>query len=998
MPKGDRKKAEPKKPEDGILEGLNEAQLKAVTAPDGPFLVVAGAGTGKTMAITKRIAWLVTSGRAKPEEILALTFTDKAAGEMAERVDRLLPMGYLDLQISTFHSFCERLLKQYGLDIGLPNDFRLVNETDGYLLVRQNFDRFKLDYYRPRSNPTKFIHALLKHFSRAKDEAVSPEDYLKFAQSLKLDQDMAPEQAEEAGKFQELADAYHEYQRLLLENDALDFGDLQTYALELLRKRPNILAELKRRYRYVLVDEFQDTNWAQYALIKMLVPPEGNLTVVGDDDQSIYKFRGASVSNILQFKNDYPSAREVVLTRNYRSRQGILDLAHAFIKQNDPNRLEVKLAGPDGRGISKKLVAERGDGAVIEPIHFGSVEEEADGVVARIQEMKDKDPELTWSDFCILVRSNSGAEEFSLALERAGVPYQFLALRGLYAKPIIMDVLAYFHLLDDYRESTAMYRTLNSRPYRVDGADLIRLAHEAKRKAQSLYEVCGRHAAMTDLKPETHAAIDRLMADISRHTATARTKGSEEVLIRYLFDSGWLKLLTAEETQETRQDLSYLNQFRKRIRRFEKLGDDRSLKHFLEEYELEREAGEQGGLDFDPETGPDMVRIMTVHAAKGLEFPHVFVVSLVDKRFPTIERDAGIELPEALTKEIIPEGDIHLEEERRLFYVAATRAKDGLYLTWADDYGGKTSKKPSRFLAELGFVSPEEVAGRKKKRADDFVEPPAENKNPPPPDAMPDHYSFSQFEAYDRCPLQYRFAHILRIPTFGNFKSSFGNTMHKVLQRFFEEVARRNSRAQANLFGDAAPQPASAKLAVSKDELFAMYEECWIDDWYPDKPTKEEWRKIGRAALEKAYESAEKSPPKILFLEKDFVLKLGDRSIRGKIDRLDELSDGTLEVIDYKTSEPKAAEDLKTENKRQLFIYQMAIEQCLGRRAGKLTLNYLVDGSRVSFLGEEKDLTKVREHLVAQAEAIESGDSTPKPGPHCSFCDFRGICEHRQSL
>ena len=981
---------------DEYLNGLNEEQRRAVTAPDGPFLIVAGAGTGKTMVITKRIAWLIATGRAKPEEILALTFTDKAAGEMAERVDQLLPMGYLDLRISTFHAFCEHLLKEHGLDIGLPNDFRLMNETDAYLLVRRNFDRFRLDYYRPLANPTKFIHAMLKHFSRAKDEAVTPEEYLKFARSRQLDQDLAPEQQEEIGRFQELAGAYHEYQRLLLDNDALDFGDLQTYALALLAKRPAVLAALRRQYRYVLVDEFQDTNWAQYALVKLLVPAEGNLMVVGDDDQSIYKFRGASVSNILQFKNDYPGAREVVLTRNYRSRQGILDLAYGFIKQNDPNRLEAKLAGPEGQGISKRLTAHRDGAAAVEPLPFATVEDEADGVVQKILALKEADPELTWNDFCILVRSNAGAEPFSLALERADVPYQFLALKGLYAKLVVMDVLAYFKLLDDYHESPAMYRTLNSPPYRIDGDDLLALTHEARRRTQSLYEVCRRQLSLPDLQEATRATVERLLADLARHTQVARTKSAEEVLISYLFDSGYLKQLTAVETQATRQDLSYLAQFRKRIRRFEQQGDDRSLKHFLEEFELEREAGEQGGLAFDPETGPDMVRLMTVHAAKGLEFPYVFVVSLVDKRFPSVERGGEIELPDALTKEIVPEGDVHLEEERRLFYVAATRAKDGLFLTWASDYGGKTLKKPSRFLSELGFVAPEEktAKGRKKGR-EEFPEPRPESAQPPPPDVAPTHYSFSQLEAYSMCPQQYKYAHILRIPTFGNYKSSFGNTMHKTLENFFREIARRRAAEQGSLFG-AAPATA-AGLPVTKDELLAMYDDAWIDDWYPDKPTKEQWRSVGRDALVRIYDETAANQPRVLHLEKEFTIKIGEATLRGKIDRLDELVDGSIEVVDYKTAEPKTEEDIKTENKRQLFIYQMAVEQCLaGRHAGRLTFYYLRDGSRVSFLGEEKDLEKVRAKVTEQVAAIESGDFTAKPGPQCKFCDFRNICPSRE--
>ncbi len=347
------------------LKSLNPEQKKAVAYGEGSLLIVAGAGTGKTTVITQRLAWLIDQKKAKGDEILALTFTDKAAGEMEERVDKLLPYGYVDLWISTFHSFAEKILKDNAIEIGIPNDFKLLNQTEQWLLVRQNLDKFDLDYYRPLGSPTKFIHALIKLFSRAKDEAVGPQDYLKYVEELKLNIDsrdfvknfldaetiksLSKKEkkelvAQEIRKAEEVANAYHTYQQLLLGKNALDFGDLINYCLQLLKQRPAILAKYRQKFKYILVDEFQDTNHAQYELIKLLAEPRQNVTVVGDDDQSIYKFRGASVSNILEFKKDYPKAKEIFLIKNYRSTQDILDLSYKFIVQNNPNRLEVKLA------------------------------------------------------------------------------------------------------------------------------------------------------------------------------------------------------------------------------------------------------------------------------------------------------------------------------------------------------------------------------------------------------------------------------------------------------------------------------------------------------------------------------------------------------------------------------------------------------------------------------------------------------------------------------
>jgi DNA helicase-2/ATP-dependent DNA helicase PcrA len=970
---------------DPLLADLNAAQQQAVVHGDGPLLIVAGAGTGKTMVISRRIAWLVQTARAKPEEILALTFTDKAAGEMVERVDALLPLGYTDLWISTFHAFCQRILHEHALEIGLPDDFRLLNETDAYLLVRRNLDKFDLDYYRPLGNPAKFIHALLGHFSRAKDEAVSPEEYLEFVKNAALDQDVATE-AEERSRLAEIANAYHVYQKLLLDNGCLDFGDLLLYTLRLFKTRRRLLDKYRAQFKQIIVDEFQDTNWAQYELLKLLVPQDGNIVVVGDDDQAIYKFRGASVANILQFKDDFPDAAEILLTQNYRSRQNILDRAHDFIKQNDPNRLEVRL----GAAASKRLLANRPGVAPIEHLHFATAEDEVAGVADRITEIKNGLQDGQWSDFCILARSNSSADAFSYELQRRGIPYQFLALKGLYAKPVVLDCLAYFKLLDNYHESPALYRVLSSPPYRIDGEDLVNLTHQARRKAESLYETLKKQELLR-LKPETSRTIDRLLGQLATHSQLAGRKNVSEMLVRFLYDSGYAAELKRDDTAEARERSSHLNQFLSRLRRFEAGHDEPTLRHFMEEFAIERDSGDEGSLSFDVETGPDMVRLMTVHAAKGLEFPYVFVVNLVDKRFPSIERGGGIELPDALAKEKIPEGDMHLEEERRLFYVAMTRAKDGLFFTSAEDYGGKTKKKPSRFIAELGF-EPTSAAAPSVETLPDL--PAAKGPSAAPKLAPPNYFSFTQLAAYAKCPLQYKYAHVLKLPLFGKGHFSFGKTIHSTLQKFMEEYADRRGMGQQQLFGAAAAADQDA-VPVSREELEKMYEAAWIDDWYPTAQIKDSYRKKGRAILDSFYRRVTELHPEPLFLEKDFKVRLGSYWVRGKIDRIDKLPGGEVEIIDYKTGQSKGETKVKAEDKRQLMLYQIAAGRLLGLKPGRLTYEYLEDGTKVSFLAKDDELVAFEEGVSAEIDRIRGGDYTPTPGRHCDFCDFADICEFR---
>ena len=322
---------------------LNQEQQWAVKYNKGPLLIIAGAGTGKTSVIIEKIKYLVKKKLAKPEQILALTFTEKAAAEMEERVDRAMPYGYFQMSISTFHAFADQILKENGYQIGLSPNFRLMTEAETLIFLKQNLFLFNLKYFRPLGNPNKFLEALLQHFSRLRDEDISPEDYLKWIKTQKT----------ETEKYLELAEAYQTYQKLKIKEGLMDFADLVYYLLRLFYQRPNVLKRYQQKYPFVLVDEFQDTNIAQYQLIKFLCPTKKNLhlTIVADDSQAIYKFRGASVSNIITFMKDYKKAKQITLKKNYRSNQTILDNAYQLIKNNDPDTLEAQL------GISKNLTA-----------------------------------------------------------------------------------------------------------------------------------------------------------------------------------------------------------------------------------------------------------------------------------------------------------------------------------------------------------------------------------------------------------------------------------------------------------------------------------------------------------------------------------------------------------------------------------------------------------------------------------------------------------------
>jgi DNA helicase-2/ATP-dependent DNA helicase PcrA len=961
---------------------INLEQKKAIQHGQGPLLIVAGAGTGKTAVITQRLAYLIKEKKAKPEEILALTFTDKAAGEMEERADILLPYGYVDLWISTFHSFGERILKEHALDIGLDPGFKLLNQTEQWRIARQNFSRFELEYYKPLGNPTRFIYALLKVFSRAKDENVSPEDFMAYAEKK-----MKADNGEDAKRILEVAKAFKTYQTLLTEKGHLDFGDLIIRALDLLKQRKNILEKYRRQFKYILVDEFQDTNFAQYEMLKSLAAPKNNITVVGDDDQSVYKFRGAAISNILEFKKDFPQCEEIVLTENYRNRQNILDLSYKFIQLNNPNRLEAQLAKKqiDDKGelltkkVTKKLIAQNKGLGKIEHLHFQTQEEEALGVVEKILALRKKDRTLTWNDFAILVRANDQANIFINLMNNHEIPYQYVANRGLYQKPEIMDLIAYLKLLDNYHESTALFRVMNMPIFHFDPVDVHTLLNYTYRKNVSLYEAMQSGEARAHFKPQTQKDLDLMLAMIKKHTALARERGTSRVLFQFVEDSGYFKYLSKKETIQSAESILNINQFFKLIEEFERLNADKSVKNFISELDLAIEAGEEGALGHQSmEEGPESVKVMTIHQAKGLEFTHVFMVNLVDKRFPSIERKDPIELPDELVAEIIPEGDIHLQEERRLFYVAMTRAKQGLYFTTAEDYGGARKKRLSRFLYEIELEKFGRRAGQKMKQQRLIFEKMAGHKNiltlKRNLDWLPQKFSFTQLKAFDSCPYQYRFAHILHVPVKGKGAFSFGKTIHNTMHEFYLAIQKGEK--------------------PTLEELLSMYERNWIDEWYDTKADEIRRKESGRRVLTDYYKNNEKSFKAPKFLEQGFNIKIGLHTIKGFIDRVDEMPDGRVEIIDYKTGNlPKVKSSIDTE---QLLIYALACQDVFKLNPAKLTFYYIEDNKTFTYQARQEEIEAVKKRVVDTIEKILKSDFKATPSQYkCKYCDFKEICEYR---
>src|SRR3989338_8682955 len=704
---------------------LNPEQLKAVTHGDGSLLIIAGAGTGKTKVITHRIAHLIEKG-VNPNQILALTFTEKAAGEMEERVDRLVPYGYSNVWISTFHSFGDRVLRDNVLEIGLTPDFKVLSEAERIIFLKEHLFELPLNYYRPLGNPTRYLSAITKLISRLKEEDVGVEEYAAYADGWKNlvgetlvvphREGTSPSPTTQGFSLEqqdELAKTYAKYQELMAKNGCMDFGDQVVLPLKLFRARPHILKRYQEKFQYILVDEFQDTNYAQFQLVRLLSERHKNITVVGDDDQSIYKFRGAAISNVLGFQKIYPDAKLITLTKNYRSCQPILDSAYRLISHNNPDRLEVKSV------IDKRLAAEgqgaRGKGQV-KYLHFDTLIKEAESVAEMI-ESKVKNPPipplekggkggfekgkdergLSYKDFAILVRANSDAEPFLKALKDRDMPHRFSGNQGLYSREEIRLLIAFLKTITNFTDNMNLFHLASSEVYQLKAADLIPCHNISQRSHKPLYYVMKEirepiahsPSPIASLTEEGIATITKLIHDIEKYSEMALNETVGKVLYSFLTspikafgdkDTSYLTRLSEENSAIAVEKVQNIAKFFEITQHMEATLSVKRVAALVEYLNILMEAGDNPGTA-EPDMEADWVQVLTVHKAKGLEFPVVFMVGLVSERFPRKGRSEDIPLPDALIKDILPSGDFHLQEERRLFYVGMTRAMNELYLT-----------------------------------------------------------------------------------------------------------------------------------------------------------------------------------------------------------------------------------------------------------------------------------------------------------------------------
>jgi len=972
---------------------LNEAQRRAITHGEGPLLVIAGAGTGKTRVITERIRYLLESDASLlGENILGLTFTKKAAGEMKARVVKAVGERGKDVVLATFHSFCETLLKD------VDPDRTALESVDHWILLRRNLARLKLDKYRRLAEPGQFLSDFIQFFSRCQDELVSSEDYREFADRLAaeleaekhaLDEDAYKERAEQVTLQQEIARAYRASEEILREKKAVALNGLIAEAVALLKKDGKRRRQLQERFKHILVDEFQDTNIAQLELLHLLSAKSRNIVVVGDNDQAIYRFRGASFGSFKLFLQRFTGWEEgkdstpyrVALMDNYRSTPNILRVATQAISMN-----EVSPEFP-----KKVLQANKSEGEKIRIVELEATEEEAAWVTDELERLHGTG--RRWKEFAVLYRQHAHRDHLVEELSRRKIPFVISKL-SILQHPLVRDVLAYLHLIAVPYDDIACARVLSAPAWHMTAEDLVRLTERARKKrGTALYDVL--QAPQGELPFDaSHASFKTLLEFLAAQRKTLRQRSALEILGDLV---EWLEV----PQRAGAQDRKYVNQLGQFIKDWESKSETRRLPEFLEYLDYFQQAG--GTLSLEDDAPGDAVQLMTVHGAKGLEFPHVFLLRVNSRAFPATNRSPLFEFPAQLMKEELPQGDFHIQEERRLFYVALTRAEERLTITTVTEKKGKVPvfiedlvMEPAIKRRDVLQLAPRKKRGTREEKGAS-TEPGAtelfpasegapriwsriaqwaEEFHPATPEPL--RLSSSAVENYCKCPQQYAFSYLWSLKEGPRATLSFGSVMHTTIKRFLDQLKN------------------GVKLPF--EEVRQIYETEWTSAGYEDEYQEAEYKKDGIEQLKVFHSAMMEAPPNVLEQEKAFELPLAnDVILTGRMDQVNGLGRNDVEIVDYKTGKPKKDADARKD--LQLSIYALAAKEIFEWNPVRLVFHYLQNNQVQVTTRDAKQISEAENIIQETAADIRAGEFPAKPGFACRNCAYKPICPaHEEAL
>jgi DNA helicase-2/ATP-dependent DNA helicase PcrA len=973
---------------------LNPEQRAAVHHGEGPLVVVAGAGTGKTRVITERIRHLLeTQPALTGGEILGLTFTDKAASEMKHRVVAAArERGDADTEraervtLSTFHAFCNNLLQE------VDPELKPIDNVDHWILLRRNLPLLQLDRFRRLAEPGQFLNDFVQFFSRCQDELVSPDDYQRYAEEqaehfrrvrAAMPEDERAVRDEEIAKLVEIARAYRASDLLLRERKLLTFGTQIMDAVVRLRDDEALRESLRARYRYILVDEFQDTNIAQLELLWQLGGDRPNLVVVGDHRQAIYRFRGASFGSFTIFldrfaagpTNPHRDAHHELLrplTLNYRSAGRILRVAGQAIRHNEkPQNIP-----------EYPLTAVREDGGKVRIVTHPSSEAEAHWVAGEIERLHAAGAK--WRSFAVLYRGHAHRDKLVDVLKSRKIPFVIKNL-SILSHRLVRDLIAYLRLIDQPHDDVACARVLAMPAWGLEPSDLVRLLERtAKAKGMSLWDTMqASHAEPPFSGDEKH------LGELIEAIAALRKK-SRQLTATELFDelaeSLQIAMVVAGE------DRKYFDRLAHFVREWQPKSETQRLREFVEYLDYFDQAG--GSINLEQESG-DAVQLMTVHAAKGLEFDNVYVLRLVQRGFPAGEKPRVLEFPPALMKEERPQGSFHIQEERRLFYVAVTRARNRLTLNTVEH----KRSKPSPFLDDIlmdaqikrrdveqlapaasgATISPAQPEpalfdlGERRARVGSRIGQWALSYRPPVPEPL--KLSPSAIGALESCPQKYLFSGAWGLRGGPAAAMSFGSVMHNTIKYFMAELAGGHT--------------------LPFEEVERKFELEWTSAGFEDDYQEQEYKKDGVVQLRAFYAATIASPPQVIAQEKTFELPMENNVVlTGRMDQVNRIAPGEEEIVDYKTGKPRSEE--KARKDVQLSVYALAAREVFDWNPARLTLHYLQNNQPVSATRDEKQLKKVGAEIQEAAADIRAGDFPAKPGFACKFCDYESVCPARE--
>jgi DNA helicase II / ATP-dependent DNA helicase PcrA len=960
----------------------DDRQREAIEHVHGPLLVVAGAGTGKTSVLTHRIERLVAEGYAQPHEILALTYTNNAAREMRQRLRKLL--GGKNVNATTFHDYCLDLLKS------AHRDFGVLDEQDLWIFLRRRIRELHLEHFVRAANVGQFLKDLLEFLSRCHDELVTPEKYAEYVKRLERGELRVPRVAKSSsmmdeeeclGRCREIARVFATVERWMSEENLGTFSHMITRAHDVLQSDESVLAEARARARFILADEFQDANFAQIKILARLVGAQGNIFAVGDPDQAIYRFRGASSAAFELFHRHFPGGKLVVLEKNRRSTTPILRSGFALIEKNPPVFARHGSVAPVYRraplqSAREEEAAKAGHQLPSPPVSavvLTSRDAEGPDLVSFIRDVQKK-TKCRWSDFGILYRQHSHREDVVRELAEAEIPFVIERL-DIFDTPEARDLFACLHTVVSTGDDVSLFRAAALPRFRVNPEQLRQvmraIAHDSREgPIVPLFSAVGR----VDGGAEVASTIQRVRQEIRDKAAKGRA--ALDIIVRHF------ELDAA--SPNTQAALKFVEAWeRKSINRtteLEELAD--YLGHF-------REAG--GVIPLNTSEGEpgteNAVRLMTVHGAKGLEFPHVCILRANSNSFPTSYKETLVAFPNELRDaDSLAEGDdktLHGQEERRLFYVAMTRARDSLRI-YSKQGKGK-NKNPDGYMRELienpsvarwlNAISATGTQASLQMFAAASPAYPAESQTTlwlelPVLEGLHTRLSASAIDTYENCGLQFKLDRDWRLAAKPAAAMQYGAAMHRVLKAYFDAAKLGRPMTEAELIELFRRDLAEAK--IQETYQYELYE------------------KQGIAQLRDFLAAQAQRPPHVLRTEQVFEIAMGATTVIGRIDRIDSRPDGSVAIVDYKTG--KARDQKNADESLQLSLYAIAAHEKWGYRVGSLAFYNLEDNLPVLTTRTVEQLAEARQRVDAAAQGIAAGQFEAKTGIHCNFCAYRSLC------